>query len=85
MADEPARAQYRAFDPDDDEERLRRLSAVLDLDEETCAMVLHMRQQIIELQNQVDALQSQLQYHHRRRQARLARYRLETFEATLWE
>ena len=60
----------------------RRLQAALGVDEATAETILHLRQQVIELQSHLRQLEAELTAQVDSQQLRLARYRAVYYEAT---
>ena len=60
----------------------RRLKYDLGIDASAAEAILHLRSQVIELQAQVQRLETELSVHDANQQIRLARYREAYYEAT---
>ncbi len=65
------------------ERRARRLREELGLNDEGVQVVLHLREQVVELQVRVRELEMQVNRHSRRRAARLALY--QTYYEASWQ
>ena len=63
----------------------RRLQKDLDIDEVAAETILHLRNQVVELQSHIRQLETELNAQYDTRQLRLARYREVYYEATWTE
>jgi hypothetical protein len=79
----PAEDRYTYHDADGYEERLkRRLRQDMELDPSSAEVILHMRNQIRELQERIRQLEGELTVQHTLRRHRLSQYREIYIEAT---
>ena len=81
IPDKKSRKRYGPYEGHESR-RQRRLKDDLGVDEAAAEAILHLRNQVIELQSHIHQLEAELSAHNESQQARLARYREVYYEAT---
>jgi hypothetical protein len=85
MAEEPKREKSRYITAQEEYEQRcrRRITEELGVNPADVEIILHLRRQVVSLQNQIRELQAELEYSQGSRMERVSVYRRETIEA-IW-